>query len=213
MKTKFFTGLLMFVAVFLSNSASAVPVIMAFENLGANQDTPYIENGFSIEAPGEHLHATFSFTNGSLAAQMAADTEGTRLTRVHTVDSESFFDMHNLWAENVSGNDAVIRSGFAVQIDGLVNGVVQASKQLTTGTTGLINFAGAEWLGLNEVQFWYQSQGAFGNPSAFAGDDFKFDNITVEPTTVSNVPVPAAVWLFFSALGGLGILRRKQVAA
>jgi hypothetical protein len=35
-----------------------------------------------------------------------------------------------------------------------------------------------------------------------------FDNVTV-----NAVPLPAALWLMVSALGGLGIVRRKRVAA
>lgn len=43
----------------------------------------------------------------------------------------------------------------------------------------------------------------FGATSALAA----FDNVTV-----NAVPVPAAVWLMMSALGGLGVIRRKRAA-
>jgi hypothetical protein len=36
------------------------------------------------------------------------------------------------------------------------------------------------------------------------------DGVVMDNITVSTVPVPAAVWLFGSALAGLGWLRRKQ---
>lgn len=208
-----FLGLLISVGLFISASASAVPVTMALETLSADQDTPFIENGFLIEAPGEHLHATFNnqlslpgaFTN---AAQMAADTTGTRLARV----GGGLFDLISLEAINVLGSDALPGgSGFAVQIDGLVSGVVQTSMQISSGTIAVLDFVSAGgWTGLDEVQFWYKSQGAFGNFSSFTGDDFKFDNIVVE-ASVSQVPVPAAVWLFVSALTGLSVMRRKAV--
>ena len=213
MKTKFFTGLLVLFAVFLSNSASAVPVTMELETLAADQDTPYIEEGFSIQAPGEHLHATFNsqlslpgaFTN---AGQMAADTTGTLLTRV----GGGAFNMLSLEAINVLGTDALgAGSTYAVKIEGLLGAVSQGITLLTSGTVAVIDFA--SWLGpVDQVQFSYESQGSYGNFSTFTGDDFKFDNITLE-ATVSSVPVPAAVWLFFSALGGLGVMRRKQLAA
>ncbi len=35
---------------------------------------------------------------------------------------------------------------------------------------------------------------------------------TLNPLVISSVPIPAAVWLFGSALGGLGWMRRKRVA-
>jgi hypothetical protein len=52
---------------------------------------------------------------------------------------------------------------------------------------------GSEWLGLTNIEF-----------SAY-GCCALVDNIVV-----SNVPVPAAVWLFGSALGGLGWMRRRK---
>jgi hypothetical protein len=215
MKAKLFSGFFIVIAVLISANASAVPVTMTLESLSADQDRPYIENGFFVEAPGEHLHATFNnqftlpgaFTN---AAQMAADTTGTRLAQV----GGGLFNLISLEAVNVLGSDALPGgTGFAVQIDGLLNGVVQTSMQLSSGTVAVLDFVGAGgWTGLDEVQFWYQSQGAFGNISSFTGDDFKFDNIVIE-ASVSQVPVPAAAWLFISAIGGLGVMRRKQAVA
>jgi hypothetical protein len=204
-----FTGLLMFLAIFLSASASAVPVTMALETLAADQDDAFHEGGYNVVAPGAHMHATFNTINFTNAAQLAADTSGMILSK----DDAGQFDLISLDTFNVLGLD-VTTGSFAIQIDGIVGGAVQVSKQLLSGTTGLINFLSesALWSGLDEVRFWYESQPTgFGSFSAFAGDDFKFDNIVVE-ATVSAVPVPAAVWLFFSALGGLGIMRRKQQA-
>ena len=215
MKIKIFTGLLMLVAVFLSNSASATPVTMGLEFLTADQDTPYIENGFSIQAPGEHLHATFNNAffpvtlpgAGSNAAQMAADTTGSMLTRV----GGGAFNMISLEAINVFGTDWNGATNYALKIEGFLGAVSQGVTLLTSNTIAVIDFT--SWSGpVNQVQFSYASQGSYGNASAFTGDDFKFDNITVE-AAVAPVPVPAAVWLFFSALGGLGVIRRKQAAA
>jgi len=213
MKTKYFSGLLVSFAIFFSASASATPVTMALETLSADQDTPFLEEGFSLYAPGEHLHATFNnqfslpgaFTN---AAQMAADTTGSVLTR----SGGGAFNMISLEAINVLGTDVLgAGSSYAVKIEGLLDSVSQGVTLLTSGTVDIINFS---WLGpVDVVQFSYESQGSFGNFSTFTGDDFKFDNITVEAVAVAPVPVPAAVWLFFSALGGLGVIRRKQVVA
>jgi hypothetical protein len=41
------------------------------------------------------------------------------------------------------------------------------------------------------------------------GDHGKIDNVLVEAMTTTPVPVPAAAWLLMSALGCLGVLRRR----
>jgi len=58
---------------------------------------------------------------------------------------------------------------------------------------------GDDWQNLQSLEF-----GALiGEPSY--GQSIGFDNVVV-----SSVPVPAAVWLFGSALAGLGWMKRKQ---
>ena len=59
-----------------------------------------------------------------------------------------------------------------------------------------------DWLNLESVTF-----KAEGNGFGFGGGEVVVDNISV-----SAVPVPAAVWLFGSALAGLGWFRRRQAA-
>jgi len=211
MKTKVFSSLVVFFTVFFSVSASATPVTMLLETLSADQDTPFLEEGFLIEAPGQHLHATFNnqfslpgaFTN---AAQMAADTAGSTLVR----NNGGAFNMISLEAINIQGTDVLGQGAtYALKIEGLLGAVSKGVSFLTTGTVGVIDFS--SWGGaVDLVQFSFASQGSYGNLSSFAGDDFKFDNITVE-AAVAPVPVPAAVWLFVSALGSLGVMRRKQV--
>jgi len=214
MKTKVLSSVFVLFTVLFSASSSAVPVTMELETLTADQDTPFIEEGFAIEAPGEHLHATFNSAAGlpgafSNAAQMAADTTGSTLTRV----GGGAFNMISLEAVNIFGTDFLgPRSTYAVKIEGLFGAVSQGVTLLSTGTVAVIDFS--SWMGpVDLVQFSYESQGSFGNVSSFAGDDFKFDNIIVEAVEVAPVPVPAAVWMFLSALSGLGLMRKKQAVA
>ena len=206
------TGVAAFSAIFLSTSASAVAV-MEMEGVVVNQDTPYIESGYTISAPGEHLHAVLDEAEFDNGVQMANDTHGMLWKKV---DSGQF-DLVSLFALKVRGTDVKPSNPgpFALQIDGVVDGAVTVSKQLFTGDAGTINFLSenALWSGLDEVQIWYESAVSFGNPGSFTGDNFEFDTLTFQATPVSNVPVPAAVWMFFSALGGLGLVRRKQITA
>ncbi len=204
MKTKtLISGLTMLLALFASASASAVS--MTLENLSDDQSAPYSEFGYTIHAPEEHLHATFNFGNNTNAAEMANDTIGMRLFK----DDNGKFDLLSLESVFLKGKD-LTGGTFALQIDGLVGGSAQVSKQLASDQLGTINFLSenALWSGLDEVQIWYESMGSYGNPSTFNGDKFHFDDISVVATTV--VPVPAAVWLFVSAISGLGFIRKKQ---
>ncbi len=236
MKKRTLSRSLILSAAFLSTSASAVT--MTLENLAADQDAPYTEFGYTVVAPGAHLHGTFNPTNTSNAAQMAADTSGMSLSKA----GGGKFDLISLDAFNVAGLDQTTGT-YAISIDGIIDGATAVSKQLKTGENGTVSFDN-QWMGLDEVQFVYESQpSGFGSMSAFAGDDFKFDYITLVdaatpepvpepttpepvpepttpepvpepttpvPTTPNPVPVPAAVWFFVSALSGLGIIRRKQ---
>lgn len=212
MRINFYSGFALLIAITASASASAVPVTMTLESLLADQNAPYHEQGFIIQAPGSHLHNATNFglglpgefTNG---AQMAADTSGSTLTR----EGGGAFNLLSLEAAAVSGSDRLPSSGaaYAVKIEGFLGTVSQGTTLLTSLTAAVIDFS--SWSGsVDEVQFSFYSQGSYGNFSTFSGDDFKFDNIKVE--AVSAVPVPAAVWLFFSALTGLGVMRKKQVA-
>ncbi|MDB4308248.1 VPLPA-CTERM sorting domain-containing protein [Gammaproteobacteria bacterium] len=60
-----------------------------------------------------------------------------------------------------------------------------------------------DWLNLQHVTF--EASGDNSGQSGFTG-------VEIDNVNVSAVPVPAAVWLFGSALAGLGWLRRKPAA-
>lgn len=212
-------GLLATSVFLLSASVSATPVsVMKMESVLTDQVGVYYESGYGLEAPSEHIHAVLDDEEYDIATQMANDTKGMRLFKA---DSGKF-DMLSLFALEVKGADKRPTNplAFALQVDGVAGGVVQVSKQLFTGDLGVINFLSedAGWTGLDEVQFWYSSSQGYGNKGSWVGDNFEFDDLTaqasviVEPP-VGTVPVPAAVWLFFSALAGLGVVRKKQVIA
>ena len=57
-----------------------------------------------------------------------------------------------------------------------------------------------DWLNLEAVRFWAEGNG-FG---------YGYATVELDNVVVSAVPIPAAVWLFGSALAGLGWLKRKQ---
>ena len=70
------------------------------------------------------------------------------------------------------------------------------------GTTFLtaVTVGTGDWLNLESVTFRAEGNG-FGSG---------FGTVEIDNISVNAVPIPAAVWLFGSALAGLGWMRRKQ---
>jgi hypothetical protein len=83
-------------------------------------------------------------------------------------------------------------------ISGVVNGGGSVSRIITNNTWHTESSFGAEWSDLASVGIYISS----GVPQSLTIDNF----------SASIVPIPAAVWLFGSALAGLGWLRRRQTA-
>lgn len=59
-------------------------------------------------------------------------------------------------------------------------------------------------LATQKVDFW------FDEPGFFNVDTFRLYSATLTVTGVSAVPLPAPFWLLLSALGGLGVMRRRR---
>jgi hypothetical protein len=100
--------------------------------------------------------------------------------------------------EKIDGNSFAISSFdaggyYGVDFGGTISGGATADLSAAIGT--------GDWLQLEQFQVYSYCSGPFG-----CGEyDVYLDDIVV-----SAVPVPAAAWLFGSALAGLGWLRRKQ---
>ncbi len=69
-----------------------------------------------------------------------------------------------------------------------------------------------DWLNLEQVVFEISSS-CSGSQCGISGQiDFDTLNLYIDNVSVSVVPIPAAAWLFGSALAGLGWLRRRSAA-
>jgi len=84
----------------------------------------------------------------------------------------------------------------------IVTGYFAAGGQVSTSVAviggvdsdmGTYSFSNA-WQGLSSVTFQID------------------ENLNLDNIVVTAIPIPASVWLFGSALAGLGLIRRKQVA-
>jgi len=94
--------------------------------------------------------------------------------------------------------------------DALVTGVYAGGGTISVQLQDIYDgdkFAfGSEWSGLKSIEF---SNMILWDADFTAG----FSNpLIIDDVVVSIVPIPAAVWLFGSALAGLGFLRRQQAA-
>jgi hypothetical protein len=197
-------SILVFLLLFtISAAASSAPITIDFEEFSIGETGSVESQGFTVSGsynlgyqsgyqiePAEILvgpSGTKSF--GSYASGWGQDGDGvTASVTVERTDG-GVFAMHdfNLWL-NADGNGYTNISGIDANGDSVF-------LQLTWPGTDA-------WLSLRSVSF--EAIGAgfqIGNASA------GLDNIVVS----NVVPIPAAVWLFGSALAGLGWLRRKQI--
>lgn len=211
MKTNIFTmRSIVFLAITFSPLSHAITI--DYEGVvSADIDglAGYIEKGYK-SASFEHLHKTVG-QDGSIGVQQAADTSGALFQAV----DGSNFDLQTMYINSVgtqTGPTTFAGSNFF--IDGIDDsGTVQATIELTPGTQfTTLDFAAdsQDWTGLDMLHFHFASNNGFGGDiSTNSGDDVKWDNIVLSP---SAVPVPPAAILFFSALSGLGFMRKKQAS-
>jgi hypothetical protein len=83
-------------------------------------------------------------------------------------------------------------------ISGTLTGGGTVTRTITDNTWHTESVFGAQWSDLTSVGIYITSGVPF--------------SLTIDNFSASVVPVPAAFWLFGSALAGLGITRRKYIA-
>ncbi|MCP3908411.1 MAG: VPLPA-CTERM sorting domain-containing protein [Oceanicoccus sp.] len=177
----------------VSAVGQASPVTIDFESLAAGDVTGPDVDGFS----------TFS-TDGFdfLVKGGLGDVGGNQYAS--SIHSGNFFEPGTLVSFSRTDNSAfalldldILQCQGACTIWGGINGGSSIS------TTNVNDLGTGDWLNLSSAEVYGGTQ--ISPPITYALD---VDNIVV----ASAVPVPAAVWLFGSALAGLGRMRRKQVA-
>jgi len=109
--------------------------------------------------------------------------------------SQQLFDLHSLDIADVADVIGTLQNGDTITMS-------LALEQATWTTV----YFGSEWSNLVEVQLLGTALGVPGHDPG-AALLLNLDNVIV-----SAVPIPAAVWLFGSALAGLGWMRRRQTA-
>jgi hypothetical protein len=194
------------VAGFLSAGAQAAPVTIDFEEFnigdggGSVFDTPILASqGYEFTGdggPGGPFTSTEVMTGTNTGGTNAY---GGSLAAF----GQDGFNVHvDVKLERADGGAFAIHN-LDLFMDTDPDGWMQISGSLAGGGgTSLLGVpvGPGDWLNLTSVTFY-----AEGNGFGFGGGTVELDNIVV-----SAVPIPAAVWLFGSALAGLGWMRRKQ---
>jgi hypothetical protein len=192
------------VAGFLSTGAQASPVTINFEagtvdyfNYGAF-DSTVGSQGFEVTG------SSFAVGDSPDPAEIYTGNNGTSVYGASAccVQQDGYSPAANFNLKRADGGAFALYSvdfygeypdpGYTSIIGVMVGGGSVHLSSTAMGTGG--------WLNLERVQFY---SGGNGDSSGYALGEL--DNIVV-----SAVPVPAAVWLFGSALAGLGWFRRKQ---
>lgn len=202
-------NLIAMLALIVAGTMPAAAVTIDFEefSLGTSSVNAFVSNGYEfwgLSYPGpipdgmpSEIVTGASGTNSLQAFNGwgGQDGYGAQASIIMTRVDDGAFAIHSLdllLAGCASPNVACFGSE---SIAGALAGGGVADLSVAVGT--------GDWLNLVSVSFSANGDG-FGNGS---GTVAQIDNINV-----SAVPIPAAVWLFASALAGLSWMRRKQTA-
>ena len=178
--------------------ASAAPVILDFEDTPYENDTfdfPFVHKGFVID-PG--LSASMPAITGGpdkhlvICGWCTTGTEGISISS----DLGLRFELTSMDISFFEDSEAGI-----TPLTGTVTGHLASGATLTQAIVGGVMNFDSSWSKLASVDIEFDTNVA-SVPPYLAG--------AIDDIHVSEVPVPAAVWLFVSALGGLGWMRRRQ---
>ena len=203
--------------LFMSGAANAATTIDFEEYTGGlfEAENPFISQGYSLAqgpAPasypdgypmsiGEPIYGVPSQPEGgnNVLSYCASDfcyTAGDE-PPVFTL-SQLGGGLFDLYSIDFAANGTY--TNLTLQVTGYLAGGGTVNSSITSGLNWATLTFGSEWTGLDKVELLTQV--------GVGTDTAAFDNIGVS----AAVPVPAAAWLFGSALAGLGWIKRKQPA-
>lgn len=185
-----------------ANITAAQSSVLTFDDV-TNETWDAIPNGYGglswsnfwVIAPNfdPTIDIPFGWQNGLVSGDFVAYNEFGGAAEVSSIDA---FDFNGAYF------NAAYRDGLEVTATGLRNGAQLYQTTITVDTNAAQYFA-FNFAGIDTLQF-----AATGGEYAWGeGTHFNIDNLDIN---VAPVPVPAAVWLFGSAMLGSVRLRKRQ---
>ncbi len=208
------------VTTFVAQTGNVQAAVMTFDNATIPKlSLPYIENGLSLNLipltdqdvsdpeNKSHIH-TEPGSNGGKLIKFGEHLRGGVFQRT---DGQPFslikWDVEEAQLGYFNAQGQLSQN--TLKIVGYKNGTENAEFTLTNNQTGEIVFP--DFQNVDKVEFWFTDPGRGIYPlsvhSGYKGLAVKIDNVTFDAPKA--VPLPAAAWLFGSALLGGGIMRRK----
>jgi hypothetical protein len=179
-------GLGVFLAVVSGATAQAATVVMDFNAATGGGTTPYTEDGFTLTVISGHYDI---WPNGGVgnSRYLGIDRLNGVGSSVQIARTSGNFDLMSLWVKYTPF------SGFG-EYQTIFS---SAGGVMSLDTAGVQAFGGTAWQNLSWIRL--STNIEIGGPG--------YDDITFN--TLAAVPIPAAYALFASALGCLGLLRRR----
>lgn len=211
---KYFKSILLAIILVSPISANAAAVVLGFDDATTAPLNPYSSNGFELQGSllggsliplSANLGQSDTFNFGKDYLSILGETAGVPNAANISITSTSgaAFTLNSIDLGSISSTEAVDITLSSFDILG--NFISQTFFNLTELTQiSLTQFAGVTNVNVTT---------AFSFSTIEPITSFSLDNVNITPLTivVSTVPVPAAAWLFGSALlGFFGFSRRRK---
>jgi hypothetical protein len=177
-----------------SAAGNAATVVIDFEEFSVGESAPLVSKGFIFSGYGVDPESGFGCCDAWIG-----DDGGSKALTAYT-SSETPFNPPAELSFLMQRQDGDAFALYSMDIGAPFMIVAERASDGTTISGYSSELGSGDWLDIKWAGFSVFAEGPY------AGG-YQIDNIVVGPAAV---PIPAAVWLFGSALAGLGWLRRKQ---
>jgi hypothetical protein len=166
-------------------------------------DNDVLLTAFDVEAESEVRFEAFAYAGGTMA-------DGTIVTDGGFDNQLHLFDASMNHIQSNDDGSARVSSSSGQSWDAMFSTILGAGSYIVALTQYNNNWTGTGWSGVASYLQGFRDDGGNQRTSAYAFEISGLDISNVESELVNEVPVPAAVWLFGSALLGLAGIKRKN---